>query len=113
LEDLDAVVDDGPHSLISNSDHFPFTLRGVAGAWAVTSEPAPGTGWVHTAADTLDKVQPRLLRQTAATLTRLLLRLAAEPEGLPRGCRPAAEVQKVVTEAGFENSLRWNGRWPF
>ena len=113
LAELDATVNDGPNSFIMNSDHFPFSAAGLAGVWAVTSGAPAGTGWVHFSADTLDKVDPRLLRQTAATAARLLLRMAAEPEALPRGRRPAAEVQKDVVAAGFERNLRYTGRWPF
>jgi Zn-dependent M28 family amino/carboxypeptidase len=113
LSELDAVVNDKPGSFIMNSDHFPFSLAGVAGVWAVTSAAPPGTGWVHTAADTLDKIDPRVLRQTAAVVTRLLLRMAAEPERLPRGRQAPEDVRKQVSDAGFESHLRWIGRWPF
>jgi Zn-dependent M28 family amino/carboxypeptidase len=113
LDDLDCVVNDSPGSFIMNSDHFPFSLAGLAGVWAVTTAPPPGRGWVHYSADTLDKVEPRLLRQTTAALTRLLLRMAAEPEALPRGLKPAEEVQRAVRAAGFEAALRRSGRWPF
>jgi Iap family predicted aminopeptidase len=113
LRELDATVNDGPNSFIMNSDHFPFSAAGIAGVWAVTSGAPAATGWVHFSADTLDKVEPRLLRQTAATVARLLLRMAAEPDALPRGRRPAAEVQKDVVAAGFERNLRYTGRWPF
>ncbi len=113
LDELDCVVNDAPGSFIMNSDHFPFSLAGVAGVWAVTTPPPPGRGWVHFSADTLDKVEPRLLRQTAAALTRLLLRMASEPDALPRGLASPAEVQRAVTAAGFEPALRASGRWPF
>ncbi len=114
LKELDAIVNDGPGNLASNSDHFPFVLAGVPSVWAVTSAaPAPGPGWIHTSADTLDKVDLRILRQTAGAAARVLLRMASDPDSLPRGHRPASEVQKVVTDAGFEKSLRANGRWPF
>jgi Zn-dependent M28 family amino/carboxypeptidase len=113
LAELDAVVNDGPGSFIMNSDHFPFNLAGIPAVWALTSHPAPGTSWGHTAADTLDKLEPRILKQTAAATARLLLRMAARAEDLPVGHRSAAEVQRVVSEAGFEKSLRATGRWPF
>ena len=113
LTALDATVNDGPGAFIMNSDHFPFSSAGLDSVWAVTSGAPAGAGWVHFSADTLDKVEPRLLKQTAATVARLLLRMAAEPEGLPRGRRPAAEVQKDVVAAGFERNLRYMRRWPF
>lgn len=113
LAELDAVVNDGPGSFIQNSDHFPFNLAGIPAVWALTSHPASGTSWGHTAADTLDKLDLRILKQTAATVTRLLLRMSAHAEELPQGHRTPAEVQRVVSEAGFEKSLRATGRWPF
>jgi hypothetical protein len=113
LQELDAIVKDGPGTFIMNSDHFPFSLAGVSGVWAVTSPAAPGPGWIHTAADTLDKVNLRLLRQTAGTTARLLLRMAADPACLPGGLKPPEQVQKLVTEAGFEKALRFKGKWPF
>ena len=45
LDELDAVVNDGPGSFIQNSDHFPFSLAGVQSVWALTSQPATG-GWL-------------------------------------------------------------------
>lgn len=113
LQELDAEVNDGPKSFIMNSDHFPFSLAGVNAVWAVTSHPEPATHWVHTAADTLDKVEPRILRQTAATVVRLLLRMASDPAGLPRSRKTPAEIKQVLSEAGFEKALRASGRWPF
>jgi aminopeptidase YwaD len=110
---LDIVLNDDPKAFIMNSDHFPFSLGGLSSVWAVTSGGPPGSGWVHSSADTLDKIDPRLLRQTVGAVTRLLLRLALEPEGLPHGCKSPAAVKKAVTEAGFEGYLRWAGRWPF
>jgi len=113
LKHIDAVLNDDPKAFIMNSDHFPFSLAGVSSVWAVTSAGAPGTGWVHYSADTLDKIDPRILRQSAATVTRLLLRLACEPDALPRGLKSPEAVEATVKAAGFENYLRWNGRWPF
>jgi len=113
LAELDAVVNDGPGSFIMNSDHFPFNLAGIPAVWALTSHPTPGTSWGHTAADTLDKIEPRILKQTAATVTRLLYRMAANAQELPRQHQTAAEVQHALTEAGFEQALRSSGRWPF
>lgn len=113
LEELDAVVNDRPGAFIMNSDHFPFSLAGIQAVWALTSPGLPGTGWVHTMADTLDKLELRILRQSASAVARLLLRMSSAPESLPRGRRAPAEVQKLVSDAGFEKALRANGRWPF
>ena len=68
---------------------------------------------MHTAADTLDKLEPRTVRGTAGAVARLLLRMASDPQNLPRAHMPPQEVQRLVTEAGFEKSLRAGGHWPF
>ncbi len=113
LRELDATVNDGPGSFIQNSDHFPFSLAGLSGVWAVTSPAPAGGGWVHTSADTLDKLELRTVRQTASTVARLLLRMASHPDRLPLVRKSPELVQKAVTDAGFEKALRFKGKWPF
>jgi hypothetical protein len=80
---------------------------------AVTSRPASGGGWGHTAADTLDKLDIRAVREAAVTTARFLLRLAAAPEGLPAGREPPQVVRRALVEAGLEEPLRVQGAWPF
>ncbi len=113
LEDLDVKVNDSPKVFIMNSDHFPFSEKGVQAVWAVTSHPASGGGWGHTAADTLDKVELRLLRQSAAAATRLLLRMSADAESLPKVRKTPEQVKQSLIDAGFEKSLRFKDHWPF
>jgi aminopeptidase YwaD len=113
LETLDVKVNDDDGVFITNSDHFPFSAQGVQAVWAVTSPPPPGGSWGHTAADTLDKVEPRLLRQTAAAVTRLLLRMSINAESLPRVRKTPEQVKQALVDAGFEKGLRFSSRWPF
>jgi aminopeptidase YwaD len=113
LEDLDVKVNDSPKVFIMNSDHFPFSEKGVQAVWAVTSHPATGGGWGHTAADTLDKLEPRLLRMTAAAITRLLLRMTACADTLPKIRKSPEQVKQTLIDAGFEKSLRFKDHWPF
>ena len=113
LDELDLTVYDAPGAFIQNSDHFPFSLAGVQAVWALTSHPASGVSWGHTAADTLDKVEPRLLRQTAAAVTRLLWRMTSEPDAVPHVRKTKETLQADLTAAGFEKSLRASGKWPF
>lgn len=105
LETLDAVVDDGAKSFIPNSDHFPFSLAGLTSVMAVTSLPATDGHYVHTAGDTLDKLDPRVLRQTAATVARLLLRMAMEPDALPYKRRTPEEIEALLRASGLENEI--------
>lgn len=111
LEELGAQVDDA--RLVPYSDHFSFTLVGVSSLMAVTSSPGPGQGWGHTAADTLDKLDLRNVREAAVTLARLLLRMAAEPDALPVGRQPPSAVRGALVAAGVDEPLRVRGEWPF
>ena len=110
LAAMDAQLEDS--HLIPYSDHFNFTLLGIPSLMAVTSPPGEGRGWAHTAADTLDKISFRALREAATTLTRLLLHMATAKE-LPRERRSAREVKQSLIAAGLEDKLRLQGRWPF
>jgi len=111
LEDLSATVRDS--GLVHNTDHFAFTLAGISSLWAVSSPAPSGQAWVHTAADTLDKIDVRALREAAATTARVLLRMSLEPERLPKGRKPLEAVRQAIADAGFEKMLRLQGRWPF
>jgi len=112
LSEMDLTVNDGPKSFIMNSDHFPFSLAGIQSVWAVTSH-GPAGVWIHTASDTLDKVEPRLLRQTAAALVRLLWRMTSQPEGIPQGRKSRDEVRQDLIDYGHDKALRARGEWDF
>jgi aminopeptidase YwaD len=111
LGELGAQVDDA--RLVPYSDHFSFTLVGVSSLMAVTSSPGPGQGWGHTAADTLDKLDLRTVREAAVATARLLLRMATEPDALPAGRQPPSAVQEALIAAGVDEPLRVRGEWPF
>jgi hypothetical protein len=110
LADLGAQV--AGSRLVPYSDHFAFTLAGISSLMAVTSSPGSGHGWAHTAADTLDKLDMRAMREAAATTARILLRMALDPETLPRSRRPPEEVKQALIDAGLEEPLRIRGAWP-
>jgi hypothetical protein len=111
LDDLGAQVRD--ERLVPYSDHFSFTLVGISSLMAVTSAPGQGHGWAHTAADTLDKVQVRPLREAAATTARILLRMAMEPDALPSQRQPPEAVKQALVAAGVDEPMRVRGVWPF
>jgi aminopeptidase YwaD len=112
LDVYDCTVNDGPGSYVMNSDHFPFTVAGLQAVWALTSHPSQESHWIHTAADTLDKVEERVLRQSAAALLRVLWQMSSNPQDLPRVHRSPEEVRQQLVAAGFENPMRKSGRWP-
>ena len=111
LEDLGAVVNGG--RLVPYSDHFSFAVAGISSLMAVTSRPGPGQGWAHSAADTLDKLDLRTVREAAATTARILLRMALAPEDLPSQRRSAEQVEQALIDAGLAEPLRIRGEWPF
>jgi hypothetical protein len=112
LEDLGAKVEDT--KVMAHSDHFPFALAGVPAIAVMTSRPESGGGmWVHTQADTLDKLDQTKLREAAATSARILLRMAMNPDDLPRGRQTAEEVEQAIAKTGEEGALRIQGEWPF
>ncbi len=109
-DDLDRSVgiDDDPHPY---SDHWPFVRAGVP---ALQLHSDDGTsdrwdrGWTHTRADTLDKADPRTIRDHAMVTALLVRALASEPvERLD----PAALRARLV-EDGAEPGLRAAGMWP-
>ena len=111
LEELGAQVNDT--RLVPYSDHFSFTLAGVASLMAVTSSSGTGRGWGHTAADTLDKLDIRAVREAAATTARILLRMAMAPDALPDERQSPDDVKRALIEAGLEGPMRIRRAWPF
>ncbi len=63
------------------SDHYPFLSRGIPAIWQLSSGPArtTGRGWGHTAADTLDKIDERELREASMMAGMIVLRLLYAP----------------------------------
>jgi Iap family predicted aminopeptidase len=111
VADLDVLLED--RLLTAHSDHFPFVLRGVPACTVNTTSPPDGGSWAHTAADTLDKLDVRELREVAGTLARVLLRMATAPRGLPSERQSPAGVEQALVEAGLEEPLRAQRSWPF
>jgi len=112
LDELGAEVKDT--KMVTHSDHFPFVLQGVPAVAVMTSRPESERGmWVHTTADTLDKLDRNRLREASGTLARVLLRAAMDADDLPRGRQTAQDVRRAIVEAGEEESLRVQGEWPF
>ena len=95
------------------SDHFPFQIKGVCTArlGEFSDTPKGVRGFGHTAADTLDKVSPRDLQMSALFVSRVMLRMASNPEW------PACQrtEQQVKDELGPEwlEVLKLEKRYPF
>jgi Iap family predicted aminopeptidase len=97
------------------SDHMPFALRGIRtaslrGSSSFTSW--RGTrGWGHTKADTEDKVDIRDMREAAANLARILLRMASVDE-LPFERKSIEEIRSMLKKYGFDDVMEVLGSYP-
>ena len=95
----------GPHS-----DHWSYTKRGVPGAY-VHSDTGPDRGWGHTAADTLDKLDRRDLREQALLVTELVVELADADRSVPHA--DTAEIAAALERQGEAAGMKLTGDWPF
>ncbi len=111
-QELAADLDVGEY-LVPFSDQFPFTVQGIPSAFIHTSGDKGPRGWGHTAADTLDKVSVQAVRLAAATVARMILRVAADPSPWPGRHRTPDEVKATLQAQGTEPLLRAEGQWPF
>lgn len=101
--------------LSAYSDHFPFAMAGVPNASMGSSDSASrlvGRGWGHTAADTVDKVNPKALQASAASVARLLLRVAFDQEW-PAKHRSREEMVETVAKSPIGWYVEKFGRYPF
>jgi Iap family predicted aminopeptidase len=98
-------------ALVPFSDQFPFTLEGVPSAFIATGGSGP-RGWGHTSADTLDKVDVRAIRNAAAAVARLAVRVTNDP-AWPGRRRSPDETRAALQAQGVEALLRLLGAWPF
>ena len=102
-EGLDIEVND--KTFVPHSDHFPFALKGLPTLMAVTSRPDVPTFWIHTTADTLDKVKFNVLKQACATAARVILRMATSPNDLPKERFNKEEVRQFIVKHGHEEAM--------
>ncbi len=96
------------------SDHWPFFMKGVP-TISVGAEPSPqrlitGRGWGHTTADTMDKVDPRNMREGVMVVARLLLRLANQEEMIAE-YTPLSEIIFRLERNGMKKTLEIQRKW--
>ncbi|MCL5997055.1 MAG: M20/M25/M40 family metallo-hydrolase [Chloroflexi bacterium] len=99
--------------VIPYSDHFSFYMKGVPALMAATGSPKYPNLGPHTYGDTLDKVDLRALRSSAAFTARVLMHLAHDPAPLPARLATVEEVQESLRKAGYEELMKAQGRWDF
>jgi hypothetical protein len=68
--------------------------------------------YYHDLADTIDKVAPQLIDDSAAVVIDLV-RTLADDASLGAWRRPAPETEKLFTRFGLEKRMRTMGLWPF
>ena len=96
----------GPHS-----DHWPFVKWGVPGYHVMSETGDRGRGWGHTFADTLDKVEPRVLREQAILLTELVVHVASE--GFAVEHKPPEEIAAALEGEDQAEGMKVIGDWPY
>ncbi|MBI5692174.1 MAG: M28 family peptidase [Verrucomicrobia bacterium] len=93
------------------SDHTPYQLAGVRTLTFNGPIPRDSVRYYHDLADTIDKVPPALIEDSAAIIIDLVRTLAADTS-LSAWRRPAADTEKLFTRFGLEKRLRTMGLWP-
>ncbi len=94
------------------SDHTPYQLAGVRALTFNAPIPRESSRYYHDFADTIDKVSPALIDDSAAIIVDLV-RALADNENLAAWRRPPAETEKLFTRFGLEKRLRASRMWPF
>jgi len=103
---IETIPEMGPHS-----DHWPFVRRGVPGYHVSSRTDGEGRGWGHTFADTIDKLDPRDLREQAVLLTELTVELADEAVAVER--KSEDEIVAALEAQNLAEGMRITGDWPF
>ncbi len=96
----------GPHS-----DHWPYVQWGIPGYHVMSETGTEGRGWGHTAADTLDKLDIRDLREQAYFLTELVVHLA--DTGFAVEPRDPEEIASQLEDEDLAAGMKIIGSWPY
>lgn len=94
-----------------HSDHWPYVQWGVPGYHVMSQTDYEGRGWGHTAADTLDKLDVRDLREQAIFLTDLIVALADETVEIDR--RDPEEIADQLEAEDLAEGMQVIGDWPY
>ncbi len=93
------------------SDHTPYQLAGVRALTFNGPIPRESVRYYHDFADTIDKVSPKLIEDSAAVVIECV-RALADDRTLKAERRGADETEKLFTRFGLEKRLRAMGMWP-
>jgi Zn-dependent M28 family amino/carboxypeptidase len=103
---ITTTPEQGPHS-----DHWPFVQWGVPGVHVMSETDGEGRGWGHTHADTLDKLEPRTLREQAVLLTELAVELASDAREIEP--RDPEEIAAALEAQDLAEGMKIVGDWPY
>ncbi|MWV63942.1 M28 family peptidase [Halorubrum sp. JWXQ-INN 858] len=93
-----------------HGDQWAFVQEGIPSVMTSTTSEQSGRGWGHTHADTLDKLDPRDLREVATLVAEATYRFASDDVTIPH--RSREEVRDAIDD-GYVQELRIGGRWPY
>ncbi|MDB6167259.1 MAG: hypothetical protein JWM88_123 [Verrucomicrobia bacterium] len=94
------------------SDHTPFQLEGVRAITFGGLIPPESVRYYHDFADTIDKVDPRMIPESTAAIAALVYRLANEP-GLTTVRLAPQETEALFRKYALETRMKGVGIWPF
>lgn len=94
------------------SDHTSFQLEGIPSITLGGRIEPDVVRYYHDFADTVEKVDPRMIPESSATIGALVYRLANEP-GLSTVRRTPLETAALFRKFDLENRMKGVGVWPF
>ena len=94
------------------SDHTSFQLEGIPTLTLGGTIEPDVVRYYHDFADTVEKVDPRMIPESSATVAALVYRLANEP-GLAVARRTPAETATLFRKFDLEKRMTNLGLWPF
>jgi aminopeptidase YwaD len=119
FEDLAAAVEDAQADLDApvstddtvspHGDQWAFVEQGVPSVFASTTSGESGRGWGHTHADTLDKLDQRVLRDVAIQVANVAVTVAEGDRSFER--RTGEAIREDLSE-GYVRELKVGNRWP-
>ncbi|MFA9415135.1 M28 family peptidase [Natrinema sp. HArc-T2] len=103
---IETVPTLGPHS-----DHWPFVVEGIPGCYVRSVSEGAGRGWGHTFADTIEKLEPRTLREQAILLTAYVVALAREDVTVDH--RSPDAIAADLEAQDLAEGMKITGDWPY
>jgi Zn-dependent M28 family amino/carboxypeptidase len=94
------------------SDQVSFQLVGIRSITLGGRIEPDAVRYYHDFADTIDKVDPRLIPEATATIAALVYRLANEP-ALPTTRHTAEETAALFRKYDLDKRMKSLGVWPF